>query len=99
MTGRIMPPSQPLVPAVVAETAADDLSVSRPISSTHPPELPTWIPPRLHSVEEAAAILHLSLRQVRRLIAEGRLGVVRIGRAVRVSPAVLAELVTGGDRR
>lgn len=94
MTGRIM------LPAPVADAAATGgPAVSKPISPTQSaPGLPSWIQPRLHSVEEAAAILRLSVRQVRRLIAEGRLAVVRIGRAVRVSPEVLAELVTGGDR-
>jgi excisionase family DNA binding protein len=79
-----------------AEAASAAESMIRPSSS---PELPSWIRPRLHTVAEAAVVLHLSVRQVRRLIAEGRLAVVRIGRAVRVSPEVLASLVTGRDGR
>jgi excisionase family DNA binding protein len=65
--------------------------------------LPAWIPPRLMSVPEAAEILQQSPRQVWRLIADGRLRVIRLGRSVRVSPEAIAEFlgidVTGDVRK
>ena len=51
--------------------------------SHRPPAVP---PTRLLTVAEAAKILNVSLRTVRRLISDGRLAVVRIGRLVRVRP-------------
>ena len=48
---------------------------------------------RLLNVAEAAEILNISLRSVRRLIAEKKLRVVRIGRAVRIHPEALADLM------
>jgi|tagenome__1003787_1003787.scaffolds.fasta_scaffold20313608_2 excisionase family DNA binding protein len=55
--------------------------------------LPGWIPPRLLTVEETAELLQLSIRHVRRLIADGRLEVKRIGRATRVTPEGIAALL------
>ena len=52
-----------------------------------------WIPPRLLTVEETAELLQLSIRHVRRLIADGRLEVKRIGRATRVTPEGIAALL------
>lgn len=57
--------------------------------------LPAWIPHRLLTVEEVAELLRLSTRQVRRMIAEERLPVTRLGRAVRIRPEVLAALIEG----
>ena len=46
-------------------------------------------PRRLLTVKEAAAILNISERQLRRLIAEGTLAVHHLGRAIRIAPAEL----------
>jgi excisionase family DNA binding protein len=54
---------------------------------------PGWIPRRLLTVEEVAALLNLSTRQVRRMIAADRLQATRLGRAVRIRPEVLAVLL------
>jgi excisionase family DNA binding protein len=55
-------------------------------------------PPRtarapLLTAAEVAEILHISLRSVRRLVAEGKLPIVRIGRAVRVRPEALEAMI------
>lgn len=47
----------------------------------------------LLTAESVATILNISLRQTRRLIADGALPVVRIGRAVRVRPDDLRKLI------
>ena len=60
---------------------------------TSAPPLPSWIPRRLLTVEEAAELLRLSIRQLRRLIADGRLPVSRIGRSIRITPEELAALI------
>ena len=57
--------------------------------------LPSWIPPRLLTVQEAAELLQPSIRQLRRLIADGRLEVTHIGRRTRVRPDVIAALILG----
>ena len=49
--------------------------------------------PKLLTVPEVASALNLSGRQVRRMIADGRLPVLRIGRVVRVRPEVLTALI------
>ena len=64
--------------------------------------LPAWIPRRLLTVEEVAHLLHLSTRQVRRMIAKHQLQAVRLGRAVRIRPETLTALlsiVTAYDRK
>ena len=43
---------------------------------------------------QVADLLQISLRTVRRLIADGRLPAVRIGRSVRISKAALEGLLT-----
>lgn len=50
--------------------------------------------PQLYDYEETAARLRLSVRQVQRLVAEGRLPAVRIGTATRVRPDDLRQFVT-----
>ncbi len=55
--------------------------------------LPVWIPRRLMTVEEAADLLQLSSRQLRRLIASDRLEVKRVGRSVRVTPEAIGALL------
>ena len=49
----------------------------------------------LLTVEQVAGILNLSVRTVRRLVKDNKLPIVRIGRAVRVRPEVLAALIRG----
>lgn len=58
-------------------------------------ELPSWIPNRLLSVNETAKLLHVSARHIRRMMSDGRLPFVRIGKAVRIRPEVVAALVDG----
>jgi excisionase family DNA binding protein len=55
--------------------------------------LPPWLPGRLVTVAEAGELLRLSERQIRRMIADGRIPVVRLGRAVRIRPGVVAKLM------
>ena len=49
----------------------------------------------LLTVKEVSAILKLSPRTVRRMIADERLSVVRLGRAVRIRPEVITALIEG----
>ena len=58
-----------------------------------PRSLPDWIPRRLMTVDEAAELLQLSIRQTWRLISDGRLQVKRLGRSVRVTPEAIAALL------
>jgi excisionase family DNA binding protein len=51
----------------------------------------------LLTAKEVASLLRLSERTVRRMIADGQLSVVRIGRSVRIRPGALDEM-TGDDR-
>jgi excisionase family DNA binding protein len=60
---------------------------------------PDWIPPRLLVVEEVATLLQLSPRQVRRMIADGRLTAVHVGRAVRIRPEAVVALIQSSDSR
>jgi excisionase family DNA binding protein len=53
--------------------------------------------PVLLTVGDVARTLKLSVRSVRRLIADQKLSTVRIGRAVRVREDVLMALIEGGD--
>ena len=54
------------------------------------------VPVRLLTVAEVAAALQISERAVRRWIAEGRLPAVHLGRAVRIRPVDLAQLIATG---
>ena len=55
--------------------------------------LPEWLPKRLLDVKETAELLRLSSRQVRRMIADGRLEAIKLGKVVRLRPeAVAAQL-------
>ena len=44
---------------------------------------------------EVAEILHISLRSVRRMMADGRLPFVRLGHSVRVLPEALDAMIEG----
>ena len=59
-------------------------------------QVPTSARPqvRLLTAQEVADRLNVSLRTVRRLIAEEKLVAVRIGKAVRVTPEALARFIT-----
>ena len=59
------------------------------------PKLPRTLPAALLTAAEVAEILNISLRSVRRLIADERLSVVRLGRAVRIRPKTLQSLIEG----
>lgn len=62
----------------------------KPVASARPP---------LMTAAEVAALLQVSLRTVRRLIADGTLPSVRIGRAVRVPQEALDAFLSGQARR
>ena len=53
-------------------------------------------PTRLLTVTDVASALQVSERAVRRWIAEGRLPAVHFGRAVRIRPADLAQVIAAG---
>ena len=53
----------------------------------------TALPPQLLTVDDVAQICRVSPRTVRRMIAAGRLPFIRLGRAVRVHPSALAEVI------
>jgi excisionase family DNA binding protein len=52
-------------------------------------------PSPLLTVKETAAMLRLSVRSVRRMIADQRLPVVRFGRAIRIRSSTVAALIEG----
>jgi excisionase family DNA binding protein len=54
---------------------------------THPSPAP------LLTAAEVAEILNISLRSVRRMLADGRLSFVRIGRSVRIRPEALEAMI------
>jgi excisionase family DNA binding protein len=64
--------------------------------ATAPDERDAADPLRLFRVEQIAERLQVSVRTVRRWIAEGALPVVQLGRAVRVRPADLLRLIKTG---
>jgi len=55
-------------------------------------------PVQLLTVDDVAAVLRLSPRSVRRMIEDGRLPVIRLGRAVRVHPSALSALVDNSSQ-
>ena len=55
--------------------------------------LPAWLPRRLVTLVEAAELLQVSVRHLRRLIAKGELEPTRVGGTVRLSPEALAALI------
>jgi excisionase family DNA binding protein len=62
------------------------------MANNPPPLLPGQIRPLL-TVAEVGELLRLSPRAIRRLIADGRLPVVRLGHAIRIRPEVVEELI------
>jgi excisionase family DNA binding protein len=58
--------------------------------------VPDWIPQRLMTVNEVADLLQISIRQVRRLVANHQLEAIQIGRSVRIRPEALATLLDHG---
>ena len=61
--------------------------------------LPTGLPRPLLTVTDVAEILNLHPRSIRRMIAGGRLPVVRLGGAVRVRPEAVEELIANGGQK
>lgn len=51
------------------------------------------LPTSLLTAAEIAQALNISIRSVRRMIKDGRLPIVRIGRSVRVRPEAVASLI------
>ena len=58
-------------------------------------EVPAGLPAQMLTAAEAARVLNLSLRSVRRLIKEKKLPAIRIGRLVRIRREALAALING----
>jgi len=56
-------------------------------------ELPRSPRAPLLTAAEVGEILHISLRSVRRLVKDGKLPIVRVGRLVRIRPEALAALI------
>lgn len=52
----------------------------------------------LLTTADVAALLQVSTKTVRRLIDRGELGAIRIGRNVRITPAILRALIERGAR-
>jgi excisionase family DNA binding protein len=52
----------------------------------------------LLTVPEVAELLRLSPRSIRRLIADGRLPIVRLGRAIRIRPRDVEALVASSGQ-
>ena len=75
----------PLSPTVraVADPALSGASSPSPAHSLRP----------LLKVGDVAKILNLHPRSIRRLIADGRLPVIRVGHAVRVRPEAVEDLI------
>jgi len=61
---------------------------------THP-KIPHTFPAPLLTAAEIAERLNISLRSVRRMLADGSLPFVRIGHLVRVRPEALEALIEG----
>jgi excisionase family DNA binding protein len=59
------------------------------------PKLPRRSRRSLLTAAEVAEILNVSTRSVRRLIKDGKLPIVRVGRAVRILPEALETLIDG----
>jgi excisionase family DNA binding protein len=53
------------------------------------------LPARLLTADDVARTMNISLRSVRRLIADKKLATIRIGRAVRIRTEALERLIAG----
>ena len=84
--GHGMKPSRPLLPDWVS--APPELTEDQ--RGPLPPADPTFL-----THDAPAKLLQVSTRTVRRLIASGRIGALRIGRAVRIPHAEIDRLVLG----
>jgi excisionase family DNA binding protein len=71
--------------------------ISRKSDSSALVGLPAWLPRRLVTVAEAAELLHVSARHLRRLIARGELEATRVGGTVRLRPEALAAFINKSD--
>jgi excisionase family DNA binding protein len=78
-------PSEPRPQEAIASPAAGQRRLSSP------PLRP------LVTVGEAATILHVSARTLRRLIGQGEIPVVRIGRSVRIRPKDIERIIFGNQ--
>jgi excisionase family DNA binding protein len=58
-------------------------------------KVPAGLPAQMLTAAEAARVLNLSLRSVRRLIKDKKLPAIRIGRPVRIRPEALSALING----
>ena len=56
-------------------------------------KLPDWLPSRLLTVPDVSEILRLSQRQIWRLIRDGRLPALRVGRRVLIEPESVVALL------
>jgi excisionase family DNA binding protein len=54
---------------------------------------------QLHTVREASELLAWSQLSIRKLIAAGKLGVVRLGRSIRIPQAELDRIIREGTVR
>ena len=60
------------------------------------PDAPRTLRRSLLTAAEVARILNISLRSVRRLIKDGKLPIVHVGRSVRIRPEALEAFIDGG---
>jgi excisionase family DNA binding protein len=58
-------------------------------------KVPAGLPAQMLTAAEAARVLNLSLRSVRRLIKDKKLPAIHVGRLVRIHPEALAALING----
>jgi excisionase family DNA binding protein len=77
--------SDPKLPKEISPSG----SVAGQCEATPPPLLP------LMTIGEAATILHVSPRTIRRIIERGELEVVRIGRSIRVRREDIKQIISG----
>jgi excisionase family DNA binding protein len=64
-----------------------------------PPRTRSVRPPPLLTAADVAALLQVSVRTVRRLIAAGFLDVIQIGRSVRIAPEALKAMLAAGRHK
>jgi len=95
------PDSKPLALTAVLPAWAQESQIAplRPVKtslSDRPSAISVSATPQLLRVDEAATILNVSSKTIRRLIARGDLRVVRIGRLVRIPSSEIERLIAGG---